>query len=333
MANVVDGELSGNGPISVITLSAEGGIIILNRPSGAIVWCTECNEGTFYRIGETDSILDITSVEPLPSIFCHPPPYMNNLCYAFGRMWGSVGKIVYYSQPFQLGLFRSNMNRFVFDSDITLIAQVPTGMFVGTTEKTFFLSGSEPAKMVQTFAGAGSIPGTLAYCNNLPELGDVLGTAEKGYVDVPVWRTADGVVAGNSSGRLYNLSKNKVRMDVPSVGASLYRNVEGTFQFLTSSVKGISGSSVGSLNPDTEQLFKEGHISRHEFSHKGQGTTASFSDSAICELNKYFGRHQEDAQSIVDDVSYSFIAAGNLLELQGFSDEAECTVTRDGTEI
>lgn len=311
--NRVGSELSGNGPISTITLGAEGGLHILNRPANAVVWCTECNSGTFFRIGETDYVLDIMTSEPLPSLFCHPPFFMSNLCYAFGRMWGSVDNVVYYSQPFQLSWFRANLNQFVFDTEVTLIARVPTGLFIGTSEKTLFLHGGEPAKMEQTFAGAGSIRGTLAYCNNLPELGDILGTAEKGYVDVPVWRTMDGIVAGNASGKLYNLSKNKIMMDVAPVGASLYRNVDGTFQFLTSSIRGVSGSSVGALNPDTLKLFEEGHVSRHEFTHQGNGSVASFSDSASCELNKYFGRESTDSC--------------------GFSDTNICTVTRGGIEI
>jgi hypothetical protein len=310
-------ELSGNGPITTISLSTEGGLRIFNRPSGAIVWCTDCNEGTFYRIGETDYVLDIMTIEPLPSLFCHPPPLMTNLCHAFGRIWGSGcgsnSNILYYSQPFNLSWFRSTMNKFTFDTEITLIARAPTGLFVGTEERTVFLHGVEPSKMEQSFAGAGSIRGTLAYCNNLPELGDILGTAEKGYVDVPVWRTMDGIVAGNASGKLYNLTKNKVVMDAAPMGASLYRNVDGTFQFLTSSIRGVSGSSIGSLNPDTLKLFEDGKVSRHEFTHQGQGSTASFRDIASCDLNKYFAR--ESAESC------------------GWVDESVCTVTRGGTEI
>ena len=286
MTNVTNGELSGNGPINTITLDTVGGISILNRPTGAIVWCTDCNEGVFYRIGSVDAIHDISTIEPLPSLFCSPPPFMTNLCYAFGLIWGSVGNIVYYSQPFKLSWFRLNMNRFTFETDVTMIAQVPTGLFVGAIERTVFLAGTEPAKMTQSFAGTGAIRGTLAYCNNVPALNDVLQTSEKGHQDVPIWRSRDGIVIGNAAGKLYNLSKNKLMMDSPSSGASLYRNVDETFQFLTSSSRGLSGSSEGSLNADTLTLFEDGHVSKHEFTHKGMGTTASFSDSAVCEVRR-----------------------------------------------
>ena len=198
MTNVSGDEISGNGPIQAIELTSEGGISISNRPSGAIIWATEANESVFYRIGTVDTIVNIPTVEPLPCFMCHPPKNKEILCYAFGRMWGSVEGVLYYSEPYRLGWFKETSNRFEFESPIAMIARVPTGLFIGMSHKTVFLRGTEPEQMQQVDAGAGSIKGTLDYANNLPELGDVLGTPEKGYVDVPMWRTTDGIVAGST---------------------------------------------------------------------------------------------------------------------------------------
>lgn len=286
MTNVTSGELSGNGPISTITLAAEGGIQVLNRPSGALVWATDSDEGIFYLVGAISQIVDIPTVEPLPSFMCSPPPFLENLCYAFGRMWGSSGSTVYYSEPFKLGWFKLAGNKFVFDSNITLIAKVSTGLFVGMQEKTVFLAGTEPDKMQLSDAGAGSIKGTLAYCNNLPDLGSVLGTPEKGFVDVPVWTTSEGIVAGNQSGKLYNLTKNKIKMGIPSSGASLYRNAEGVFQFLTSFKSGSTGSGAGFIDTDTYNVFKNGRIDVHNKTFNGDSSRAAFSDSATCVVTR-----------------------------------------------
>lgn len=282
MTNVTSGELSGNGPISTITLAAEGGIQVLNRPSGALVWATDSDEGIFYLVGATSQIVDIPTVEPLPSFMCSPPPFLENLCYAFGRMWGSSGSSVYYSEPFKLGWFKLAGNKFPFDSNITLIAKVSTGLFVGMQEQTVFLAGTEPDKMQLSDAGAGSIKGTLAYCNNLPDLGSVLGTPEKGFVDVPVWTTSEGIVAGNQSGKLYNLTKNKIKMGIPSSGASLYRNTEGVFQFLTSFKSGATGSGAGFIDTDTYNVFKNGRVDVHNKTFNGDSSRVAFSDSATC---------------------------------------------------
>jgi hypothetical protein len=286
MTNVVNGELSGNGPISMIELTSEGGIQILNRPSGALVWVTDADEGLFYLVGETSKVVDIPTVEPLPSFMCSPPPFLENLCYAFGRMWGSEGNTVYYSEPFKLGWFKLASNKFTFDSKVTLIAKVSTGLFVGTKEKTVFLAGTEPDKMQLSDAGAGSIMGTLSYCNNLPDLGSVLGTPEKGFVDVPVWMTVEGIVAGNVSGKLFNLTKNKLKTGIPSRGASLYRNLEGVFQYLASFTTGATGSGAGFVDAETYNAFKNGMIDVFNRRANLMGSSAGFTDSATCTVTR-----------------------------------------------
>jgi len=272
--NIVDGELSGNGPISMITLTAEGGIQLLNRPAGAIVWMTDTNESVFFRAGEVDTIVDLPTVEPLPSFLCSPPPYLENLTYAYGRIWGSNGPVVHYSEPFRFGWFKLTSNRFDYEDDVTLIAKVPTGMFIGLKKKTYFLSGTEPSKMAQMEAGAGAVKGTLAYCNNMPYLADIMGTQEKVINDVPVWRSEDGIVAGNAAGRLFILTKNKLNMGTPEHGASLYRDLNGVIQFLTSSRQG-----VGSSDAETIAALKAGKVPQSEVSLMGPGSYAGFSDS------------------------------------------------------
>lgn len=277
-------DISGTGPITSIELFEEGGIQILNRPSGAEVWCTDANEYIFYRIGETSKIVSMPTVEPCPSLMCSPPPFLSNLCYAFGRIWGSSGKTIYYSQPFKFGWFRLSANRLEFESDVTIIAKVPTGLFIGMKDKTRFLAGTEPEQMQQTDAGAGSVPGTLAYCNNLPEMGDILGSPEKGYVDVPVWRTTDGIVAGNASGRLFNLTKNKLVFGVPERGASLYRNFGGVLQFLTSARAGAGGSGAGFFDADTIAALKAGQFDISSLKSNATGSGVGFADVATCEV-------------------------------------------------
>lgn len=286
MTNVTNGELSGSGPISDITLSTEGGIQILNRPTGAIAWITDADEGIFYRVGATSQIVEIPTIEPLPTFLCSPPPFLENLCYAFGRMWGSSGTDVYYSEPFKPGLFKLASNKFPFDSTVTLIAKVPTGLFIGMANRTVFLAGTEPNQMAQSDAGAGSIKGTLSYCNNLPDLGSVLGTPEKGFVDVPVWLTTEGIVAGNISGKLYNLTKNKIKIPIPSQGASLYRNLEGVFQFLTAFRSGTSGSGAGAVDDETQNVFKNGMIDVFNRRANLMGSNAGFTDSATCTVTR-----------------------------------------------
>ena len=247
-------QISGNGLISSIILEGTGGIEVLSRPEDTLVWATNKAGFVFTLVGDIDTIVEIPTIEPLPSFMCSPPPNLSCLAYAFGRIWGAEGGTLFYSEPYQTGWFKLPSNFFKVNSPITLVAPISTGIFVGMKDSTVFLSGTEPAKMTQIEAGAGSIPGTLAYCNNLPELGDILGSREKNYVNVPVWRTTDGIVAGNITGRLFNLTKHKLNLGIPEEGASLYRQKDGEFQFLTSSTV----SDGGELK--TTSILKEGQI-------------------------------------------------------------------------
>lgn len=284
MTNIVNGEMSGNGPIAQITLSTEGGIDVLNRPQNALVWATDTNEGIFYLVGATDRIVDIPGVEPLPSFLCSPPPCMENLCYAFGRIWGSVDSDVYYSEPFNLNWYKLTSNKYRFEDTVTMIAKVSTGLFIGMKKRTRFLAGTIPEEMTIQDAGAGAISGTLTYCNNLPELSWTLGTPEKDFVDVPMWTSEDGVIIGLSSGNLLNVTKNKLKMDIPDKGASLYRNLEGVIQFLTSFKSGATGTGHGFRDAETYDVFKNGRIDMHNKTLEGEISRACFSDSVSCKL-------------------------------------------------
>ena len=286
MTNVVNGELSGNGAITQIELAAEGGIQILNRPAGALVWVTDSDEYLFYLVGAVDKIVDLPTVEPLPSFLCSPPPYLENLCYAFGRIWGSNGSDVYYSQPFNFSWFKLNSNKYSFEDEVTLIAKVPTGLFIGMKNRTKFLLGTIPEQMSQQDAGAGSIKNTLAYCNNMPELGWTLGTPEKDFADVPVWLTTEGIVVGNPSGKFFNITKNKIKMSIPEEGASLYRNLEGKIQFLTSFRKGTIGSGAGFSDADTDDAFKNGAIPTSNKTPERPDNNVGFSDIATCVVTR-----------------------------------------------
>lgn len=254
-------ELSGNGAIASIEIGASTGIDLLNRDPDYIVWVTDPNGAVFYNASQVDKITAVAQTsEPLPSFLCAPPPFLDGITYAFGRTWGFSEKTLYYSEPMHPEWFRPQFNTFEFDQIITLIAQVPTGIFVGCKDKTIFLKGTEPEKMSMDLAGSGAIEGTLVYCDNVPELGDVLSPAEKIHVSVPVWLSKDGIVIGNVSGRLFNLTQQKVKFAPGTRGASLHRMKNGEFQFLTSFKQGSPGSGFGMADSATAEVIRNGRV-------------------------------------------------------------------------
>lgn len=255
-----NGEISGNGPISQIVLSAEGGISILNRGANDVIWATDPNSDIFYRIGKQNTISAITSVEPLPSLFCYPAPYCEYIMHGFGRVWGSIGNKVYYSEPFKWSWWKKGTSFFEFATDITMIAKTKTGLFIGCTDRTYCLLGTKPEEMQQLDVGSGAVPGTLAYCNNIIELGDTISPPEKKHESVPVWVCQEGIVAGNPAGRLFSLTQGKVKFSPGANGASLYRQKNGDLQYLTSFYKGSDDASMGLSDDATVTVMRNGAV-------------------------------------------------------------------------
>ena len=175
-------------------------------------------------------------------------------------------------------------NRFPFEDDVTMIAKVPSGLCIGMKNRSRFLNGTVPDQMTVQDAGAGAIKGTLTYCNNMPEMSWTLGTPEKDFVDVPMWTSEDGIVIGLGSGKLLNVTKNKLKMGIPDRGASLYRNLEGVIQYLTSFKSGTTGTGKGFRDYETYNAFKNGHIDTYNKTLEEEVTRVGFSDVASCKV-------------------------------------------------
>ena len=171
-----------------------------------------------------------------------------------------VGSRLYYSEPFKLSWWKKGVAFFDFSTTGTMIAKTKTGLFIGTSDRTHCLLGTKPEEMQSLDVGAGAIPGTLAYCNNIIELGDTISPPEKKHESVPVWVSEEGIVAGNPVGRLFSLSKGKVKFSPGEKGASLYRQKNGDFQYLTSFKKGPDEDSVGMSDEATVTVMRNGVV-------------------------------------------------------------------------
>jgi hypothetical protein len=250
--NVVDGQVGGNGMIAEIDiLSENSSISLLNKPAGVLAWATDPDGSTFYRAAyEQTLITDILTIEPLPTFLCGPPSPMRFIRRAFGRMWGAIDNRLVYSEPYRYDLFKST-NEFTFTTDILLCAYVDGGIYIGFEDRTIFLPGTEPSGMREAQVGGGVARNILAYCNNVPDMGN----------NVPVWVSKDGLVAGSHSGVIARITKDRVQFPAGQEGAAVSRIVNGQDQFLTSfKQERPRGSGVGFGDSATCEIVRNGKV-------------------------------------------------------------------------
>ena len=250
--NEVDGQVGGAGMIAEIDVPIDGYAIgLLNKTAGIVSWVTDPDGNTFYRTAdERTEITEIETIEPLPTFMCIPPSPMRFIRRAFGRLWGAVDNRLLYSEPYRYDLYK-NTNEFTFPLEILLVAFVDGGIYVGFDDRTIFLPGTEPSAMREAQVGGGVARNILAYCNNVPDMGN----------NVPVWVSKDGLVAGGHGGALAKITKDRVQFPAGQEGAAVSRTVNGQDQFLTSfKQERPRGSGVGFGDSATCEVVRNGKV-------------------------------------------------------------------------
>ncbi len=268
--NVVGDRLGGNGPL--VKIRWEGGaqgILLRNLPAGALCWITQPNGKELFLAPIYGGVVSVQlpDFHPLESFMVQPPPGFTHFVYAFGRIWGALGKKVYYSDPFQYEWFRP-ANFLPFLEDVVLLAPTTDGIFVSSLANTWYLEGTEPGggdtsamlrkKMNVRRVGNGAIPGTLTMVQVPANIAGGAQTsdlfAQLSKMPTPVWMSPTGFVCGTHGGNLTYLTENRMNLQPRSLGSSLYRTINGIPQVISS----LYGLPTG--EDSLEEFFTRGQI-------------------------------------------------------------------------
>ena len=258
--NVVGDRLGGNGPLVKIRWGGGAqGILLGNLPTGALCWITQPNGKELFLAFVSGGVVSGQSpwMKPLPSFMVQPPPGFMHFIYTFGRIWGALGKKVYYSDPHQYEWFRP-ANFLPFLEDIVLVAPTTGGLFVNSRKNTWYLDGTDPVKMDARRVGNGAAPGTLTMVQVAANIAGGAQTsdifAQLSKMPTPVWMSPTGFVVGSHGGNLTYLTENRMNIQARAQGASLYRIADGIPQVI-SSLFGLK-EGVDHLS----RFFEEGRI-------------------------------------------------------------------------
>lgn len=246
------GIISGNGEIAQIEFTNTAGIELLNYDNSFLCWITDAN-GDIFHLAEVQNnkITDKYYNQILPSLYVIPPKPMKHLTEAFGRIWGSYHKSLYFSEPLSPEWFKE-ANRFDFPEEINMIAPVKEGIYINSKYSTWVLWGTDPNKMEIRRIGIGAVENSLVYAE-VEESGREIPTWRHKTM-LPVWLSRKGFVAGTQHARLVNLTEEIVNIGLGRRAAALARKINGYNQLIVTMSSPFWGD--GSLN----QIFKNGTL-------------------------------------------------------------------------
>jgi hypothetical protein len=206
-------------------------------PNGAVranVYVTQTGSETFYLAASVlaPSTIGIAQTDlgrgrVLETLDMREPRAGSLLAADHGRIYIARHDTVSFTEPLRYGVTRPAQGLFIFPEDVTLLATVIDGIYVGYNGAVVFLSGADPYNVAQLAVSAQSpIPRAMVY---VP--GQKLGVNVR---RVPVWWGMDGVmVAGLPGGQIRELTRDRLAVPRHRMGAMLVREREGMSQIVS----------------------------------------------------------------------------------------------------
>lgn len=193
----------------------------------------------------------------LETQFMQPPPPAHLLQTFNGRLYGADGSILWYTQAFRYGLHNPASDYVDMGARITLIEEAADkkGLFVGTTEGTFFLAGDDMAKMeLQSVSELAPIEGTGTAIDT-----KVFGMKELPEFFAPVWFTQKGWVVGLNDGTIKNLIHDRLVVSNLERGAAIVRKQNGNTH-LMGVFRGSDGQITAASDSMTSEVIRNGIV-------------------------------------------------------------------------
>lgn len=211
-----------------------GGIVASTDPTvvGINVYCTGANGTVPYRVGMlanaagslTVQAIDAAAGQQLATQFFTPPPAGSTIFAHGSRIYVVWGNFLYYSERFAPGWFAPASNFLPFGAPVAVALPVKDGIYVATSEETYFLSGIDPAATetrermhatrVLTY---GAVAGS----------GVVVRNGER-----VAWMGKRGLVIAEPGGNLKAVQEEDVAVELATRGVTGYRESNGIRQLI-----------------------------------------------------------------------------------------------------
>jgi hypothetical protein len=141
-------------------------------------------------------------------------------CFWHGRTYTADGDTVYFSDTIEgIGIREYGKILEQFDSTVTMLVEMVDGLYVGTQDKVYYISGGDPMlgnlKMEEVHQ-YGAVPGTCVKVEN-----ENVGVDSSGYSII--FLSHNGINIGDNSGNVKNVTTNIVAIPKCMTGTAHLR--------------------------------------------------------------------------------------------------------------
>lgn len=179
----------------------------------------------------------VNPTETLPPVagrLLKQPPNATCMTYYNGRLYLGQGPTMWATVLYLYNFVDATAGYKLFEADITMIGTVTDGIYVGTKEGLWFLTGEtyDTMKRIRVM-DSGVIPGSMV---EIPgELGNPAQVPLQASTPAEVsimFMTTRGVCIGEASGKTTNMTENKYLFPQAVGAAALYRRQDGVNQYI-----------------------------------------------------------------------------------------------------
>ena len=170
------------------------------------------------------------------------PPVATSLAYYSGRIYMAQGSTLWATQLYTYELIDATRNYFLFEHDITGMAAVSDGLYVGTTSAVYFLRGPFTGMARGMVVASPLVPGSMIAVDaeRLPSDLDTRG-AKKAVM----FLTGTGLYVGLDSGVCSNLTQGRFNFPSTQSAAVMFREQDGISQYV--GTLNSSGTPIGNI--------------------------------------------------------------------------------------
>ena len=194
----------------------------------------------------------VNPTETLPPVagrLLKQPPHATCMTYYNGRLYLGQGPTLWATELYLYNFVDATSGYKLFEADLTMIGAVTDGVYVGTKEGLWFLTGPTFAEMKRTqVMDTGVIPGSMV---DIPgELGNppqVPLTATTPIEVSIMFMTAKGVCIAFDGGRTINITEPKYIVPDSVSAAALYRRQDGVNQYIATLQNGGSPKQTAAI--------------------------------------------------------------------------------------